>query len=528
MKLAAALAFTVSIGLFSPVACAQGDLAAAALEYEESLGRGSLYRKALGIEAFAATKDPRAFKVLVRRYAKPEVPQLHTRYLLAAAFEAALQDDAGKSVDVLAKLLPKHKKPVDAWLHRCVYGLQAKNDAMALRFLVNERRTKPHLRAAAILALGSAKDPQLLQAIPGILGEKVLPKKGQQRAFVIEACARALGEYRELGREALAPAAEALIAQFGSKAMTERDELVLGRLLQRALKASRPGLGADGWRAILNGKPEAAPGEGETRVRASFFSVQGTGRNVAYVLDLSDSMLEPLGEAETEKLRQAMPDVAKSGAFARNRFEVTKLMLARSLKGLSPGMSFAIVAFGSVAELVTPGMLTVTPANVKKALAALEGITVGDPEKDRPHGTLKGWTNLYGGLRLAFKVKKKGAQDADDEYVDKACFTEGCDTIFLLSDGEPTWSDFEGWDQALPGDVVGDGEGGGGSTAADGEEIQYYGPHFLPRFLYADLRRMNLFRNVQIHSIGIGEADPKLLAKVSEIGMGSAHFFGAE
>jgi hypothetical protein len=289
---------------------------------------------------------------------------------------------------------------------------------------------------------------------------------------------------------------------------------VVARLIQRALQADAP----------------AGLSESETRVRPRFFSVQGTGRNVAYVLDLSDSMLEPLGEAEVERLQAAMPKEAASGAFARNRFEATKLMLARSLRELAPGMSFGIVGFGSVAELITPGMLEVTESNVEKAMKAVNAIAIGDPDPaaDRPHGTLKGWTNLYGGLRLAFKLKTKGAREADDEYVAEDCFEGGCDTIFLLSDGEPSWSDFEGWDEALPGDVVGDGEGGGGTDAADGEQIQYYGPHFLNRFLYADLRRLNLYRNVQIHSIGIGEADPKILEAIAEIGMGAARLFGGE
>ena len=503
-------AFLCAVLLSSTSARAQ-DLAAAAADYEGSLQRGSLYRRTLGMEAFAATRNALAYKLLVRRYSKPEEPQLHVRYLLASIFAAALEEGEPGCEEVLAGLARRHERPVDGWLHRCVYGLTAKSDAASLRKVAADSREKAHLRAAAILALAGAKDAELVKLVAETLrAKKGLPRKGQERAFVLEACARALIAFQEGGGDALAAAADAVVAQLGAKETSERTRLVVARLLQRVFPA------------------DAAVGENETRVRPRFFSVQGTGRNVAYVLDLSDSMLEPLGEAEVAGLREAMPKEAESGTFARNRFEATKLMLARSLRELAPGMSFGIVGFGSVAELITPGMLEVNESNVAKAIKAVNAIVVGAPATDRPHGTLKGWTNLYGGLRLAFKLKKKGAHPADDEYVDEDCFNEGCDTIFLLSDGEPSWSDFEGWDMALPDDVVGDGEGGGATDAAEGEEIQYYGPHFLDRFLYADLRRLNLYRNVQIHSIGIGEADPKILEAVAEIGMGSARMFGGE
>lgn len=47
---------------------------------------------------------------------------------------------------------------------------------------------------------------------------------------------------------------------------------------------------------------------------------------------------------------------------------------------------------------------------------------------------------LHGGLRLAYRITDRGVL-GESEYVDPSGRERGADTIFLLSDGEPTWDD---------------------------------------------------------------------------------------
>ena len=124
---------------------------------------------------------------------------------------------------------------------------------------------------------------------------------------------------------------------------------------------------------------------------------------------------------------------------------------------------------------------------------------------------------LHGGLHRAFKVRAKGLVKTE-EYVDAATFTEGCDTIFVLSDGKPTWDDWPEWDLRLAKHKSGDPESG--AETKDHEKGHYYGPYALGSWLRDDLRRLNLFRKAEIHCVGIGEHDPHLLRWIAGRGLG--------
>jgi hypothetical protein len=105
------------------------------------------------------------------------------------------------------------------------------------------------------------------------------------------------------------------------------------------------------------------------------------------------------------------------------------------------------------------------------------------------------------------------------EYVDGDTFLEGCDTIFLLSDGDPSWDDYEVKDQDY-----GDGRVGDPETDEEHErtpELIYPGPYANWPKLLEDVERMNLFREVEIHCISIGEVDGGWMNKLVEIGLGS-------
>src|SRR5205085_1570862 len=72
-------------------------------------------------------------------------------------------------------------------------------------------------------------------------------------------------------------------------------------------------------------------------------------------------------------------------------------------------------------------------------------------DKSRPHGKLRGETNLHGALRLAFRVTT-GKPLGVGEYLDLS--HTACDSVYLLSDGEPSTDDFNAPDKRDPDEQV--------------------------------------------------------------------------
>jgi hypothetical protein len=134
-----------------------------------------------------------------------------------------------------------------------------------------------------------------------------------------------------------------------------------------------------------------------------------------------------------------------------------------------------------------------------------------------------GQTNMHGGIHRAFKLKGKGSVK-QFEYVHPATFKGGCDTIFLLSDGDPTWDDWPETDEPDPSDRAGDPESG---AQTDAKPNRFQGPYAQNWFLLDDVRRLNLFRHVEIHCIGIGEANRGFLQQIAGTGLGKSKFIGA-
>ena len=114
------------------------------------------------------------------------------------------------------------------------------------------------------------------------------------------------------------------------------------------------------------------------------------------------------------------------------------------------------------------------------------------------------------------------------EYVDLKASELGCDTIFLLSDGAPSWDDFARKDKYYKGEgkIVRDTEYGIEVPPTD--LVNYPGPYVFDTWLAEDVKRMNVFRKAQIHCIGIGEANVSLLRQIAKAAMGEVYLLGAK
>lgn len=132
-----------------------------------------------------------------------------------------------------------------------------------------------------------------------------------------------------------------------------------------------------------------------TTTQAKFFGLKVESHRVIFVLDVSGSMLESMYGRY----------VGKRGAA---RIDVAKAELAQAIQNLEPGTLFNILIFSSsVARWQKEGIGVNTAQSRQEALTWVERLGAS------------GATNLYDSVKMAFEDKD-------------------VDTIFIMSDGEPT------------------------------------------------------------------------------------------
>lgn len=528
-------ALAIAAALYATPARAAEEFEKQRAYYETQIDRPPLAHRLRGMVRLAGTKDPRALAILAKRYAKPRVPKEHERYLLAAVIGKYFRH--ARDVDPLWKLLRKHKKPEHAWLW--LNGLAAaarQSDASQVTAAIRNKKLKPHLRAAAWQALAGAQHPAALPLVLELLGQK-LPRAGTPRIVLLESAAAVLLAQRSrLDSPVYQQATGAVIDLLKRDDVPARTKLVIARHLARIFNVETVTLEHQFWRRLLGfeGQPEQS---GQTVAgRPRFFGLEATGTRVAYLLDMSDSMLDPLSQRERDEARaehrivvtgaKSSPQEDVDWSKIRSRFDLARLYLKRSIAALPSDVFFLVIAFGSRAEALrsTKGLVKASRGSIRAVLKELDDVKPGRKTQKRPYGTLRGTTNLHGALLRAFRAAPKKLLD-EYEHVDPTLLSKGCDTIFVFSDGRPTKDDFDAQDRFDGGNVVADREKGGVVHRAAGS-ANYFGPYVRAGNLLTDVRRMNAFRKAEIHTIAMGEADSSLLQKIARLGLGGCRPLG--
>jgi len=513
--------------------------------FQGYIRRPSFKLRVRGIERLAATDDERALKVLMKVYAKPpKAPREQTQYIVASIAWDRLGED--EYLPLWNVWRDKHTKPKDAWLWYRALDIATVANGPDAALAIANGKSNIFLRAAAVHAIGAFHEPDILTIIPKFLEKR--PESGLDRALLVEACGRALvRQVNEADTDDYRAAALKLMRQFDLKQTPERTRWILGRCFARIFKTNTVYLNdSKPWRDMLVAK-DASKVKVDARYapakRPTFVGIEATGKRICYVIDMSDSMLTPVDtmkfrgpisgtRSKPEKKEIEDPSNTLPGAQElpwkkiKNRFDVAREYLILSLRNLKPDMHYAVVWFGDGAGFFksTRGLTRASPGAIKNTISELRAIRPGPKADNRPHGILRGKTNIHGGLRRAFMLKGKGLTKRL-AYVDPQTFSGGCDTIFLLSDGDPSWDDWGQVDARDKGDRVGDPEmGGGGDQSAT--QLEYAGPYANNRYLLEDIQRMNLFRQVEIHCIGIGEATRGFLAQISATGLGRVRMVG--
>jgi len=526
------------------IAClaAGEDFEKAHAAFKAYLKRPSLWKRTIGRVRLAASGDLRALEILAASYPRAEEPKEQVQSLIVSIASDYLAEP--ETVPLYDAWRERNDRPEDAylWYRALIPHLEAKGPGELAAIAMSDRNA--FLRAAAIEAMRTVNRQELLQLIPEIAGK--LPPEGMARAVMLESLGNCLPLFRKIrAKPEFRPAAEAVIRRMGEPATLPRTQVVLARCLARALEVKYRFRIAGKWMEELEflqrgGKQASTEGYAQP---PTFAGIEATGDRIAYVIDMSDSMLEPLTVPEIEKLpkgpvsgvnesrrkeKESESELWKKAFEAvrwdrvKTRFDAAREMLKVSLLSLDEKKSFAVIGFGDAAAPLktTPGLLRATAVNVQKVFRELDGMRPGPKRGDRPHGTLRGATNLHGGIHRAFQLRGGGMVGAGS-YVNLATFDEGCDTIFVLSDGDPTWDDWPANDARDPEDSVGDPESGS-HRESDEKTLHFSGPFARAFHLAEDVERLNLFRKAEIHCVAMGEATMGLLERIAGLGHGQA------
>ncbi len=297
-----------------------------------------------------------------------------------------LQKIADKEKDAVLK-----SAAVDA-----VSKLRRGDQEWVAQLLVHAQSEDPEIRNAALMQIGKSNLPEHLGQLVNALDHELWSTR--------LAAARAIEELRI--KDGIGP----IIARMAKE--TGRMEAELGDVLWR-LTAKPFGKSQKMWELWwqdegsgfqLVSESELKKQEREVEVqrlkqvtRSSFFGIRIESHRVVFIIDVSGSM---------EELCRGK----YVGAKGEKRMDVAKRELIKCLSGLDKKSFFNIVNFADGVRTWREQISEYTAENLDDAKAYVSKFTAG------------GGTNLHGAMREAF----------DDPDVD---------TIYVLSDGEPTVGD---------------------------------------------------------------------------------------
>ena len=521
---------------------------AIALErYRECINRLPFNYHVEGREKIAATREIAALDQLNKDYAKSKEYASYTRYTIAEIIARNFKSD--EWVAPITKLRAKNNDPIDTWLW--VRTLKNEIDQTDDKHAVSIAREskKPHLRAAAIAALGASNNGNMAAAILANCID--FPRKESDRMLVLGAMTGALyAKKQRVNVEEYRKALKAYISLLAKDVkLNHTAKVQMARHLQDILNGPAKFTEPEPWLELLNRGDVKKPTKSRTRSQPKFFGIETEGERFCYVLDMSDSMLNKIapsarpkgpitGPKKKGKKRSMVLD--ESDLPWHNivtRWDLAREQLRISLSRLSSDKHFSIVWFGTEAGTLsaTKGMVKATKGNIKKAMAELDDIhpVMNKNGKD----ALRGETSLHYGLQVAFALGKRGITE-EPVYVGPKPLTEGCDTIFLLSDGAPNWDGFDILDKNYgESQTYKDVEAGIKAVATP--QINYPGPYSvfptvsgsgrpgrIDCWLIRDVERMNAFRRIRLHCIGLGEANELLLKNLAALGNGEVFIVG--
>ncbi len=475
---------------------------------------------------FATTGRLEALREMARQYGRVDDPEAQQQYLIASIATTYLRQNEHR--EGYAAWRKRRDKARDAWLwYRALRVEASRGDPKVVVRVAATLTLSPFLRAAALEALADEEEPAAVDAAAQVFAR--LPSEPGARAVLIESIAEVLLAQRAQRADPKCRAVLLkLIRQLDKKATSERTKLVIARRLRVIFDTEEMYLEARPWLDHLLGKVEKVDwGRYAPPQKNTFFGLEATGVRIAYVIDMSASMLDRVTVRELDDLKtirrpRNVTKTAKRSPGERpppnridwegveTRFDAARACLKFSLQGLRPDQYFAVIGFADRAGFIPPctGMLRASPKNVNGMVKALDKTTAGSRK------LFGSSTNLHGGMHRAFKAIG-GGMLGEYEYVHPVGIKEGCDTVFLLSDGAPCWDD---WATGVAGVAFG----------VSNPDAVAFGNYSTGHQIVDDLQRLNLFRKAEVHCVGLGSGPVALLEAIAEAGMGRSRVVGGK
>jgi hypothetical protein len=375
---------------------------------------------------------------------------------------------SAKDIAALEKFMKSDGKRVEnVWAAYCFASILAleRNDEINLRLLqiIGDDKAPAVIRAAVLEALSRAGCDFMRRVLEILLTTKT--RKTADDVVIFEAATWAVARtYRGIHREGepvpedWRPLFDAIAARLDDpKDTTPRSKREAALSLQYAFNTTRPYAQAAMWRMVFDHGKDPASDEGSTV--ASFMGLDVLGERIIFIIDASDSMLNPLGDEDLETLKGPVTGERgrrNKGEYeidwrkVKNRFDVAREHVKWTLSRLDKDKQVAVLLFGSSVEPLafTRTFVQASSGNVSRIHAALDGIRPGKASAEmaekRPHGVLLGETNYYEALLAAYRMGKGGIVNQPREHWDQRLILEGADAIFLLSDGAPIRDGFSG------------------------------------------------------------------------------------
>lgn len=396
--------------------------------------------------------SPTTLGVLLERSLVGVAPDAETERTFAPGIWPRLRETRPQE-GLLQAALRKARQAKDPWLElnvlRAIHAWEGPGE-----LVTSARKGKPLSRAAAIEALGLDADPELLgPLLVELLGDTLDSKPDYERVLA-GACASAWLAARQRSPGGL-PAVRVALQRYAAEAgglvanLVARTLAVPRRDPERSRLSARTSSdelgyarGSDGWWRQL--EREDAPGQrpaddvDRTRVRPiQFGGATSIAERVVFVLDLSDSMLNPLTADQLE----ALGALSRSGTIPRDRvrtrLDAARYLLSEALGNLDRRVRFAVIGYGDAAQpfATTPKLVQASSKRVKATLRELASLRPGPPAAGFTLGTLRGQTNLREAVHLAFRLTTGRPVPAGSEHV--AGFRDGAQAVFVFSDGLP-------------------------------------------------------------------------------------------
>ncbi len=338
------------------------------------------------------------------------------------------------------------------------------------------------VRYAAVRAVGRDGEPEPAPALTEIVAKEAssmvvvaaLDALGRLKAPIGAAAAIEKLDSPDWPVRAAAAAALARMGDLGAvRPMIDRMAKEKGRLrtdLDRALETltgfSTGGDAArwEGWWKVHGAAVEArsfvraAPEKGgQPASGVTFYGVRTLSDRIVFVLDISGSMKEPAG-AKVPVTGTSDRVVQPEGD---RKIDVARAQLKTAILALPERAEFNVIFYRQGVRAMSARMVRADPRSVEKAFAFIDD--------ERPAGG----TNIFDALHQAFnpvEVVDSGARITSRNW-------DGLvDTVFLLSDGQPNYGRF---------------------TSA-GEMVR-------------ELTRLDVYRKIVVHAIGIGDHDESFL-----------------